>query len=59
MRTRAQAVIQLRCIAVNGHWNPFLSRALDRMSDTARDTGRQSRLQTNVPAQLPSLRGVA
>jgi hypothetical protein len=59
MRQRAQAVIQLRCIDVNGQWNQFVSWALDRMRASARATGRQSRLQTNVPVELPSLRDAA
>ena len=59
MRSRPQAVIQLHCVNVNRQSKPFVSRALDRMRAAARDTGRQSRLQTNIPAQLPSLRRAA
>ena len=42
MRSRAQAVIQLRGIELNGQWNPFVSRALDRMR------GRRARHRTSI-----------
>lgn len=59
IRQRAQAVIQLRCIDVNGHWREFVAWALDRMRRGATATGQPARLQTKIPAKLPSLRGVA
>jgi hypothetical protein len=59
IRERAQAVIQLRCIDVNGHWRLFVSWALTRLRRAARTTGRPHRLQTNTPANLPSLREAA
>lgn len=59
IRQRAQAVIQLRCIDVNGHWRQFVAWALDRLRAAARSTGRPSRLQTNTPAKLPSLLAAA
>ena len=55
IRQRAQAVIQLRCIDVNGHWREFATWALRRLRDGARSSGRQVRLQTNTPAKLPSV----
>lgn len=59
VRERAQAVLQLRCIDVNGHWSQFVTWALDRLRSTARATGSPHRLQTNTPAKLPSLRDAA
>lgn len=59
MRERAQAVIQLRCIDVNGHWGDFVTWALECMRSSARATGRPVRLQTNIPAKLPSLQRAA
>jgi hypothetical protein len=55
IRQRAQAVIQLRCIDVNGHWAAFTKWALNSLREPARATGRPCRLQTNTPAKLPSL----
>ena len=49
IRQRAQAVIQLRCIDVNGHWQEFVRWALARLRTAALADGRRARLQTNVP----------
>ena len=59
IRERAQAVIQLRCIDVNGHWDRFVPWALGRLRSCARTTGRPARLQTNTPAKLPSVQAAA
>ena len=59
IRQRAQAVIQLRCIDVNGHWTAFATWALDRLRTDAQAAGRPAKLQTNTPAKLPSLRHTA
>ena len=59
VRERAQAVIQLRCVDVNGHWSAFVTWALDRLRSAARATGSPPRLQTNTPANLPSRRAAA
>ncbi|MFT5460126.1 MAG: hypothetical protein ACI9K2_006641, partial [Myxococcota bacterium] len=53
-RERAQAVIQLRCVDVNGHWVEFAKWSMARMQESARAEGRAVRLQTNTPAKLPS-----
>ena len=55
IRQRAQAVIQLRCIDVNGNWAAFTTWALSRLRSTAQALGRPARIQTNTPAKLPSL----
>jgi hypothetical protein len=55
IRQRAQAVIQLRCIDVNGHWQEFVRWALARLRTTALADGRHARLQTNTPAKLPNV----
>lgn len=59
IRERAQAVLQLRCVDVNGHWGEFIPWALRRLRVAAQTTGRPSRLQTRVPAKLPSVRCAA
>lgn len=55
IRQRAQAVIQLRCIDVNGHWQEFVRWALARLRTTSLADGRRARLQTNIPAKLPNV----
>jgi hypothetical protein len=52
---RAQAVIQLRCIDVNGQWHQFVRWALARLRTAALADGRHARLQTNTPAKLPNV----
>jgi hypothetical protein len=52
IRERAQAVLQLRCVDVNGHWAEFIPWALGRLRAAARATGKPSRIQTRVPAKL-------
>ena len=56
IRERAQAVIQLRCIDVNGDWPKFIQWVMNRLRDGALATGRRVRLQTNTPANLPIVR---
>jgi hypothetical protein len=56
---RAQAIIQLRCIDVNGHWGEFVTWAHGRLRSAARASGRPARLQTATPAKLPSVRAAA
>lgn len=58
-RERAQPVIQLRCIDVNGQWETFVSWVLKRMQTETRQQGRRARLQTQSPAKLPYQRKVA
>ena len=53
IRERAQAVVQLRCVDINGHWDAFVRWALGRLREGARATGRALRLQTRTPAKLP------
>lgn len=58
-RQRAQAVIQLRCIDVNGHWDAFAAWALARLRERGRVDATRVRLQTQSPAKLPCLRRAA
>ncbi len=55
IRERAQAVIQLRCIEVNGNWKPFIRWAMNRLRTRALASGCRARLQTNTPANLPNV----
>jgi hypothetical protein len=53
-RERAQAVIQLRCIDVNGQWAAFITWTMTRLRSRALQDGCRVRLQTQSPAKLPS-----
>lgn len=55
IRQRAQAVIQLRCIDVNGHWRVFAAWALRHLRGVASARRQPVRLQTKTPAKLPSV----
>ena len=59
IRERAQAVIQLRCIDVNGHWDDFIRWTFTRLQARGQAQGVRVRLQSNSPAKLPSARCVA
>lgn len=59
IRERAQAVIQLRCIDVNGHWSSFVAWTLERLRARASTNGERVRLQSSSPAKLPSARHAA
>ncbi len=52
IRERAEALLQLRCIQVNGDWDQFVAFAHQR---TLRDQpNRHSRMATNQPETLPT-----
>jgi len=50
---RAEALLQLRCIEINGAWDAFLDHAELTMSITARTQRAAVRLQTQFAAPLP------
>jgi hypothetical protein len=53
IRERAEALLQLRCIEINGHWDEFVTTVHDRLMAKGGATGRRQRLQTQSPAPLP------
>lgn len=53
IRERAEALLQLRCIELNGHWERFLQYAHQRLLTESDATHRQARLLTNRPQLLP------
>jgi len=59
IRERAQAVIQLRCIDVNGHWDDFIRWTFTRLQARGQAQGIRVRLQSNSPAKLPYARRAA
>lgn len=52
---RVEAVVQLRCIEANGDWDHFIEFVHDRMRAHAQRDATRLRLQSSVPAELPSL----
>lgn len=52
---RVEAVVQLRCIEANGDWDRFIDFVHDRMQAEAQRDGTRLRLQSSIPAALPTL----
>ena len=55
IKERVEALIQLRCIEVNGQWDAFVAAVHDQLKAEAATTGRRPRLQTKSPAPLPAV----
>jgi hypothetical protein len=55
IRERAEALLQLRCIEINGHWDPFIQAVQDAVSSSSRPL----RLLRDEPGPLPTLEAVA
>ena len=55
IKERAEAVLQLRCIDINGDWDSFIKWVHDRQHHHAIETAERVRLQQKEPAQLPEL----
>lgn len=58
IRERAEALLQLRCIEANGHWEAFIQWVHDDHQQRMLLTGDRVRVQQNLPSALPNL-GVA
>lgn len=55
IKERVEALIQLRCIEMNGQWDAFFAAVHDQMKADAAATGRRPRLQSESPAPLPAV----
>ncbi len=55
IKERVEALVQLRCIEVNGHWDAFIASVADQMKTVALASGCRPRLQAQSPAALPTL----
>jgi hypothetical protein len=53
---RAEALVQLRCIEINGQWDSFIMSVHNELMAEGGATGRRQRLQTQSPAPLPVVR---
>lgn len=56
IKERAEAVLQLRCIDVNGDWAAFVARVHDQARAKTLATGQRTRLQQRKPIPLPDAR---
>jgi hypothetical protein len=52
-KERAEAILQLRCIELNGHWDAFISHIHDQIQQEGHTTGTRVRIQTTDAAPLP------
>jgi len=59
IKERAEALLQLRCIEVNGDWDAFIDRVHDQMRGNAIRDGTPRRLQSSSPNPLPSIQEAA
>lgn len=55
IKERAEALLQLRCIDANGHWQAFVHRVHEHARQRESSTGQRFRLQQRTPAPLPTL----
>lgn len=53
IKERAEAVLQLRCIEVNGDWEAFVARVHDNARAEMLERGTRFRLQQREPSPLP------
>lgn len=54
IRDRAEALLQLRCIELNGHWEQFLDFAHQYLLSESATSGRHARLLQSQPQPLPT-----
>ena len=59
IRERAEAVVQLRCIELNGDWDRFVQHVHDRARQEGLDHGVRIRIQQKEPAPLPEIEEAA
>lgn len=55
IKERAEALLQLRCIEINGDWSAFMAFVERRLREKSRSNARSQRLLTTKPGSLPTL----
>ncbi len=55
IKERGEALLQLRCIEINGDWDVFLSFAHSQICRKQRQSRRHTRLRQRAPEPLPTL----
>ena len=58
-KERVEALVQLRCIEINGHWDAFIAMVHDRLKADATATGTRPRIQSQSPEALPAVLNAA
>jgi hypothetical protein len=53
IKERSEAILQLRCIEINGNWDDFIGYVHDRIQRSARETAERVRIQQKQAAPLP------
>jgi hypothetical protein len=53
IKERSEAILQLRCIELNGNWDDFVDYVHDRTRGSALETGERIRIQQKQAAPLP------
>lgn len=59
IRERAEAVVQLRCIELNGDWDRFVEHVHDVVRQQGIEKGKRIRIQRSQPAPLPEVEEAA
>ena len=54
MKERAESLLQLRCIEINGDWDAYISFVHDRIRMQAQQTRKNLFLKRYDPAPLPT-----
>ena len=54
VKERAEHLLQLRCIEINGHWSEFLAFVHEKITQEQRARNRACRVQAKLPQPLPS-----
>jgi hypothetical protein len=57
IKERVEALLQLRWLEVNGHWDAFVASVNDRLKANGIATGVRLRLQSDSPVPLPPVPG--
>jgi hypothetical protein len=53
IKERSEAILQLRCIEINGNWDDFIGYVHDRIQRLAQETAGRIRIQQKQAAPLP------
>jgi hypothetical protein len=59
IRERVEAVVQLRCIELNGDWDYFVDHVHECVQQRGIEKGLRVRIQQNEPAPLPEIEEAA
>lgn len=59
IKERAEALLQLRCIEINGDWDAFIDRVHNATQRRSNELGLRERIQHDKPAPLPEIASAA